>query len=52
MSKLNYDQEDKYETLDDLTKDINEYIYYYNYGRIKVKIKGLSPIKNKFQSSY
>ena len=46
-----YDQEDNYKTLDDLTKAIDDYIYYYNYARIKVKLKGLSPVNYRLQSS-
>ena len=30
-----YDQEDNYESLDDLIKSIDDYICYYNYDRIK-----------------
>ena len=50
-TEMFYDQEDKYETLDDLIKAIDEYIYYYNYDRIKVKLKGLSPVNFRLQSS-
>ena len=50
-TEIFYDQEDKYETLDDLIKAIDEYIYYYNYDRIKVKLKGLSPVDYRLQSS-
>ena len=50
-TEMFYDQEDKYETLDDLIKAIDEYIYYYNYDRIKVKLKGLSPVNYRLQSS-
>ncbi len=50
-TEMFYDQEDKYETLDDLIKAIDEYIYYYNYDRIKVKLKGLSPVDYRLQSS-
>lgn len=49
-TEMFYDQEDKYETLDDLIKAIDEYIYYYNYDRIKVKLKGLSPVNYRLQS--
>ena len=35
-----YDQEDKYKTLDELILAIDDYITYYNYDRIKVKLKG------------
>ena len=50
-TEMFYDQEDKYETLNDLIKAIDEYIYYYNYDRIKVKLKGLSPVDYRLQSS-
>ncbi len=33
-TEMFYDQEDNYKTIDD-------YIYYYNYNRIKEKLKGL-----------
>ena len=50
-TKMSYDQEDSYKTLDDLIKAIDDYIYYYNYDRIKVKLKGLSPVNYRLQSS-
>lgn len=50
-TEMFYDQEDNYKTLDDLTKAIDDYIYYYNYDRIKVKLKGLSPVNYRLQSS-
>ena len=37
-----YDQENNYESLDNLIKAIYDYIYYYD--RIKTKLKGLSPV--------
>ena len=49
-TEMFYDQEDKYETLDDLIKAIDDYIYYYNYDRIKEKLKGLSPVNYRLQS--
>lgn len=39
-----YDQEYNY-------KNIDDYINYYNYDRIKVKLKGLSPMNYRFQFS-
>lgn len=36
-----YDQENNYKTIDD-------YINYYNNDRIKVKLKGLSPVKYRY----
>ena len=50
-TEMFYEQEDKYKTLDDLIKAIDDYIYYYNYDRIKVKLKGLSPVNYRLQSS-
>ncbi len=50
-TEMFYDQENCYETLDDLIKAIDDYIYYYNYDRIKEKLKGLSPVNYRLQSS-
>mgnify|MGYP004503903635 CR=1 FL=1 len=40
-----YDQENNYKTIDD-------YINYYNNDKIKVKLKGLSPVKYRLQPSF
>ena len=50
-TEMFYDQEDKYKTLDELILAIDDYINYYNYYRIKVKLKGLSPVNYRLQSS-
>lgn len=50
-TEMFYDQEEKYKTTDELKKAIDEYINYYNYDRIKVKLKGLSPVNYRLQSS-
>ena len=50
-TEMFYEQEANYKTLDDLIKAIDDYIYYYNYDRIKVKLKGLSPVNYRLQSS-
>ena len=50
-TEMVYDQEDNYETIADLIKAIDDYIYYYNHDRIKVKLKGLSPVNYRLQSS-
>ena len=50
-TEMFYDQEDKYKTLDELILAIDDYIKYYNYDRIKLKLKGLSPINYRLQSS-
>ena len=49
-TEMFYDQEDKYETIEDLMKAIDDYINYYNYDRIKEKLKGLSPVQYRLQS--
>ena len=50
-TEMFYDQEDNYKTLDDLIKTIDDYIYYYNYDRLKTKLKELSPVNYRLQSS-
>ena len=50
-TEMFYDQEDNYKTTDDLINAINDYIYYYNHDRIKEKLKGLSPVNYRLQSS-
>ena len=40
----------KFESLDELKEAIHDYIYYYNNERIKVKLKGLSPVEFRTQS--
>ena len=49
-TEMFYDQEDNYKTLDDLIKAIDDSINYYNHDRIKVKLKGLSPVNYRLQS--
>ena len=50
-TEMFYDQEDNYKTTDDLINAIKNYIYYYNHDRIKEKLKGLSPVNYRLQSS-
>ena len=50
-TEMFYDQEDKYKNIDELVLAIDDYINYYNYDRIKVKLKGLSPVNYRLQSS-
>lgn len=40
----------KFKTIDDLEQTVKEYIHYYNHERIKVKLKGLSPVEYRTQS--
>lgn len=44
-TEMFYEQENKYKTINDLIVVIKEYINYYNYDRIKEKLKGLSRVK-------
>lgn len=50
-TEMFYDQENNYKTIDELILAIDDYINYYNYDRIKVKLKELSPVKYRLQSS-
>ena len=50
-TEMFYNQEDNYKTIDDLINAIKNYIYYYNHDRIKEKLKGLSPVNYRLQSS-
>ncbi len=49
-SEMFYEQEEKYKTLEELEKIIEDYIYYYNNKRIKEKLKGLTPAYYRSQS--
>jgi transposase InsO family protein len=40
----------KFSSVDHFTKELSEYIDYYNNRRIKVKLKGLSPVQFRIQS--
>ena len=44
-SELYYIKEKEYKNIEDLEKDIIEYIDYYNNRRIKSKLKGMSPVQ-------
>ena len=43
---------EKSKSIDELEKGIVEYIDYYNNQRIKAKLKGLSPVQYRIQSSH
>lgn len=49
-TEMFYGQEQEFKTVDDLGVAIDKYIEYYNNDRIKVKLKGLSPVKYRIQS--
>lgn len=40
---------EKFESVEQLTKALDEYIHYYNHERIKLKLKGLSPVEYRTQ---
>ncbi len=49
-SELFYPKEKDYKNIEELKKDIEEYIEYYNTKRIKSKLKGMSPIEYRKHS--
>ena len=49
--KSEYFYLNKFESIEQLTRGLNQYIHYYNHKRIKTKLKGLSPVQYRTQSS-
>ena len=49
-SELYYIKEKEYKNIEELEKDIIEYIEYYNNRRIKSKLKGMSPVQYREHS--
>lgn len=41
---------EKFKSVDELEQTVKDYIYYYNHERIKVKLKGLTPVQYRNQS--
>lgn len=41
---------EEFNSIEELEQTVNEYIHYYNHERIKVKLKGLSPVQYRNQS--
>jgi putative transposase len=41
----------KFANVDELQAGITHYIHYYNHDRIKLKLKGLSPVQYRTQPS-
>ncbi len=41
---------EQFKSVDELEQKVKEYIHYYNHERIKVKLKGLSPVQYRIQS--
>ncbi len=46
-SEMFYDN--KFETVEHFIRELEEYIDYYNNERIKIKLKGLSPVQYRIQ---
>lgn len=49
-SEMFYGRQKSYKTIDHLAQAIESYIHYYNHRRIKVKLKGLSPVQHRTKS--
>ncbi|MCY6414033.1 IS3 family transposase [Acinetobacter sp. VNH17] len=43
---------EKFESIDQLKRSVDEYIHYYNHERIKMKLGGLSPVEYRTQSLF
>ena len=41
---------EEFKSIDELEQSVKEYIHYYKHDRIKVKLKGLSPVHYRTQS--
>jgi len=41
----------RFDSLDQLEHELAQYIHYYNHERIMLKLKGLSPVQYRTQSS-
>jgi putative transposase len=40
----------KFQSVDELREGLTDYIHYYNHDRIKLKLKGLSPVQYRTQA--
>lgn len=49
-SEMFYGHEHEFKSLKQLKRTIEDYIYYYNHKRIKVNLKGLSPVQYRTKS--
>jgi len=49
-NEMIYGHELEFQTLEELKKAMDDYIIYYNEKRIKVKLKGLTPLQYRNQS--
>lgn len=49
-TEMFYGQERSYASVDELIQAMHEYIGYFNNGRIKVRLKGLTPMEYRNQA--
>ena len=49
-TEMFYGYESSFKSIDELIQAISDYIDYYNNKRIKIKLKGLSPVQYRIQS--
>ncbi len=49
-TEMFYGYEETFDSIEDLALSISDYIDYYNNKRIKLKLKGLSPVQYRTQS--
>ena len=50
LLKTEFSGNQSFPTVENFQKELDQYIYYYNNSRIKVKLKGLSPVQFRTQS--
>jgi transposase InsO family protein len=50
LLKTEFSSNQSFSTVENFQKELDQYIYYYNNSRIKVKLKGLSPVQFRTQS--
>ena len=48
--KAEYFYLNQFENIEQLQKGLDQYIHYYNHERIKLKLKGLSPVQYRTQA--
>lgn len=48
--KAEYFHLNQFDTIEQLQQGLDQYIHYYNYERISLKLKGLSPVQYRTQA--
>ena len=49
-TEMFYGQETSYASIEELIQAMHEYIHYFNHDRIKVRLKGLTPMEYRNQA--